>query len=507
MTTSYSAPLSTLLQDITPIQNYLDRVVTGITQDSRSVQAGDLFCARRGLQSDGTKFIAEAIAKGAAAVLVEADDDLTDLLSVTEARPSIPIVGIKNLAQYLGIIAGRFYGNPSQHLKVIGITGTNGKTSCTYFLAQALQVGGELCGLIGTLGSGYYDQLQPGSLTTPDVITVHRLIAEFRAAGAKYVAMEVSSHSLVQGRITGVNFYLGAFTNLTRDHLDYHGDIDHYAQAKRMMFSQPGLQYGVLNADDAYGQEWLRELNGHLPVMAYSLNARLEEKAHDLFSKIVVHHAQFDQNGITASIHTPWGDGVLHNPYLIGRFNLSNLLAVVSILGILGIPLESILQRLTQLRNVPGRMETFGGGGKPLIVVDFAHTPDALENVLEALKAYKQGKLWCVFGCGGDRDRGKRAIMGSIVERYADQLIITDDNPRHEDPKQIVSDILQGIQSPVHAVIEHDRRRAIAHAVSCAQPDDIILIAGKGHETYQLVGDEKEPFNDALEVQKLLALD
>lgn len=483
--------LSHLLQGIVTIDPTQDREITGLTQDSRQVKPGDLFFAVPGTKMDGRQFIHAAIKQGAAAVLAEVGSG--------EKR----VYEIPQLAQQIGPIASRFYGNPSQHLKVIGITGTNGKTSCSHFIAQALQLTGRPCGIIGTLGYGFPGHLQPTHLTTADAITLQRILAEFHSQGAKFVAMEVSSHSLPQGRVNGIHFDTAVFTNLTRDHLDYHGDMNHYAQAKRQLFTWPGLQHAILNADDPYGLQWSQELADALSTYVYSLNP-LKNTSHQT-QRIGIHHAEFATVGVTASIHTPWGDGVLHNPYLIGRFNLSNLLAVLAVLGIMGIPLKDNLAQLAQLRGVPGRMDVAGGTNKPLIVVDYAHTPDALEQVLLVLREHCQGKLWCVLGCGGNRDRGKRPLMGKVAQQYADYLVITDDNPRHEDPRQIVTEILQGLTDRRSVVVEHDRRRAIAHAINCAQAGDSVLIAGKGHETYQMIGDEKLPFNDMVEAQLLLA--
>lgn len=496
--------LSELLNGIVSIKSSLDCDITGLCQHSRQVKPGDLFFAYPGAQVDGRDFIADAIKKGAVAILVEEKS-----VGASGARPNVgasraPLqIEIANLASYLGPIASRFYGEPSKHLKVIGVTGTNGKTSCSQFIAACLQTDKHPAGVIGTIGYGLYGHLQQGPLTTPDALDLQKLFAEFHKQDIKHVAMEVSSHRLAQKRLNGTNFDIAVFTNLTRDHLDYHGDMESYAQAKRSLFALPGLKHAVLNADDLYGEKWLQELQGKLPVYAYSLE---QPKAHlSQIPHVYVGQTHFDTVGMTASVYTPWGDGVLHNPNLVGPFNLSNLLAVLTVLGITGMSLQQALDHIAQLKGVNGRMETFGGGKKPLVVVDYSHTPDALEQALKALRIHCQGKLWCVFGCGGDRDRGKRPLMGKIATAFADQVIITDDNPRREDPKQIVSDIMQGLLEPVNTVIEHDRRRAIAHAISCAQPGDAVLIAGKGHETYQIIGDEKFPFSDSMEVKLLLA--
>lgn len=492
--------LTDLLANIADVAIPENPKITGLTQDSRSVNPGDLFFAVSGTKQDGKQFIDDAIQNGAAAILI---DDAMVGKGAQRRDHQIPIIAIPNLTAKIGHMAARFYHNPSHHMQVIGITGTNGKTSCSHFLAEALEMSGQICGIIGTVGYGLYKKLQPAELTTPDAITIQRLLAEFKQAGARYVVMEVSSHSLVQHRVAGVEFSIGVFTNLTREHLDYHGDMESYAQAKRQLFATPGLRYAVLNADDPYGEIWQQELANSLTVNTYTLQQ--SKNAHGQLAQVYVHHAQFNNAGITASVHTPWGEGVLHNSQLIGQCYLSNLLAVLTVLGILGIPLQTILADLARVHSVPGRMEKFSNGKKPLVVVDYSHSPDSLEQALRTLRECCRGQLWCVFGCGGDRDSGKRPMMGKIAERYADKLVVTDDNPRNEDRRQIVLDILQGLQNPTAAVVEHDRRRAIAHAISCAAVEDIVLIAGKGHETYQIVGTEKLPFSDRLEVQMLLA--
>jgi len=492
--------LSELLNGIISIESSLDCEITGLCQDSRQVKPGDLFFAYPGTQVDGRNFIEDALKKGAVAVLIE-EKSLPPLRG-KDRMGGNKLVFISNLAYYLGPIASRFYGEPSKHLKVVGVTGTNGKTSCSQFIAACLQTDKYPTGVIGTIGYGLYGHLQQGPLTTPDALDLQKLFVEFRQQEAKYVAMEVSSHRLAQKRLNGTTFDVAVFTNLTRDHLDYHGDMQSYAQAKRSLFDLP-VQNAVLNADDLHGAKWLHELHGKLPIYAYSLEQPKPQLSHIPY--IYVGQTRFDTVGMTASVYTPWGDGVLHNPNLVGPFNLSNLLAVLSVLGITGMSLQQALDRIAQLKGVHGRMETFGGGERPLVVVDYSHTPDALEQALKALRIHCQGKLWCVFGCGGDRDRGKRPLMGKVATEFADQVIITDDNPRREDPKQIVSDIMQGLLDPINAVIEHDRRRAIAHAISCAQAGDAVLIAGKGHETYQIIGDEKFPFSDSMEVKLLLA--
>jgi UDP-N-acetylmuramoyl-L-alanyl-D-glutamate--2,6-diaminopimelate ligase len=502
--------LSLLLKDLIAVPADDDGEITGLALDSRLVKPGDLFFAYPGTQVDGRDFIEDAVSKGAVAIVAEAVgasgarpvENLNTRATAGRPYKNISVFSISNLTSQIGIIAARFYGNPSQPMQVIGITGTNGKTSCCHFIAQALHMNGEACGVIGTVGNGLYQNghqhLQAAELTTPDAITLQTQFAEWRQQQVKFVAMEAASHGLVQGRLNGTQLAIAVFTNLTRDHLDYHGDMESYAQAKRLLFTQPGLRYAVLNVDDEYGRKWAEELKEKLMVFKYSLIADRTEQT------ISVHHAQFDAIGFTASIHTPWGEGVLHNPFLIGRFNLSNLLAALTVLGILGMPLEIILARLAEVQPVAGRMQTVGGDNKPLAIIDYSHTPDSLEKALQILREQCKGKLWCVFGCGGDRDRGKRPLMGKIAEQYADCVVITDDNPRHENAREIVAEILTGLMDPAGAIIEHDRRRAIEHALNCAQSDDIVLIAGKGHETYQIIGDQKNIFSDVLEAQLVL---
>jgi UDP-N-acetylmuramoyl-L-alanyl-D-glutamate--2,6-diaminopimelate ligase len=495
--------LSVLLKDYLTISPDDDRDIAGLALDSRAVKPGDLFFAYPGTHSDGRDYIQSARAKGAIAVVVEADNFIAE-----NNFPDLAIFKIPQLALEVGHIAARFYDYPSRHMQVIGITGTNGKTSCCHFIAQALQKNGIACGVMGTIGNGVYDakgyRAHPANLTTPDAISVQALLAAWRAQGVKIAALEAASHGLAQGRLQGVEFMLGVFTNLTRDHLDYHGDMASYAKAKRRLFACPNLRYAVFNSDDATGRQWARELTATHSVFVYSLQLpTLINKAH-AGKSTCVQQAQFDTVGITAAVHTPWGEGVLGNSHLIGRFNLSNQLAVLTVLGILKIPLPAILAGLAQVGNVPGRMQVVRVADKPLAVIDYAHTPDALEQALRVLREHCRGQLWCVLGCGGERDRGKRPLMGKIAEQYADRVVVTDDNPRHENPRQIVAEILQGMVEPERAVVEHDRRRAIAHAVNGAQGDDVILIAGKGHETYQIMGAEKLAFSDVSAAQLLL---
>lgn len=474
--------------------------VTGLCLDSRRVQAGDVFCALPGTRTDGRRYIEAAIGAGAAAVIYDAAQPLS--------QGAVPCLPVSDLKHRLGLIAERFYAAPSQQLFVIGVTGTNGKTSCSHFIAQALHSAAEPAALIGTLGNGFVDRLEAASHTTPDAITLHALLRRLADAGARSVAMEVSSHGLEQGRVSGVGFDLAVFTNLSHEHLDYHGDMANYGRAKARLFHMPDLRYAVINADDRFAQNLLTDLPETLETLVYSL----ADACHG-DNAVCGEILSQGRDGLLLAVHTPWGAGRLHSG-LLGRFNASNLLAVLSTLLLKGMGLETALKKLSQLRTVPGRMERFGGEhDQPLVVVDYAHTPDALEQVLITLREHCAARLWCVFGCGGERDRAKRPLMGGIAARHADHIILTDDNPRHEDGAAIIAEIASGIDSCIdsgidagHVLVLRDRARAIRHAVSQAAANDVVLVAGKGHEDYQDVGDDRRPFSDADQVRQALGL-
>ena len=485
--------LSELLHGLVHVGAADDRVVSGLGLDSRALQAGDLFFAVPGVKSHGRSYAEQAVSRGAVAVVHEAGDD--------EPLPglSVPVFGIKDLRQHIGFIADRFYGSPSRELFVIGITGTNGKTTCTQLLARILDKPSARCALIGTLGSGFPDALESAEHTTPDAVTVHRLLAGFLEAGAACVCMEVSSHALVQHRVAGVAFDVAVFTNLSRDHLDYHGDMAAYASAKSLLFAVESLCYVVINRDDEFGRELLAAIDargkagdGAPKALSYGVDGG------DVRALAV----RALRDGLFLDAATPQGEVHFHSR-LFGRFNASNLLAVLAAWLACGRDLDEAVQHLSRVRPVAGRMECFGGGqGLPLVVVDYAHTPDALEKALAALREHTGGRLWCVFGCGGDRDRGKRPLMGRIAESLADRVIVTDDNPRHESPDQIVEEIVAGMR--VRPKIIRDRIEAIRIALSEAGHDDTVLVAGKGHEQYQQVGDERLPYSDRRTVSELL---
>lgn len=493
-------PLHMLLNSLVEPDACDDRIISGISLDSRTVLPGFLFVGYTGEKTDGRQYIHEAIDRGAVAVVCEGESPGAQ----REMRGdlSIPIVTIPDLKNKLGLIAAQFYEHPSRAMKVIGITGTNGKTSCSQFIASLLESAGQRCGIIGTVGNGLFGQLQESSLTTPDAMTLQQTLADFYLAGAKAVSMEVSSHALDQGRIIGTTLTTAVLTNLTRDHLDYHGDMTHYAHAKQRLFAMPDLRCAIINLDDSFGWYLLEQIPSSLSVIGYSttkINAAIRRKipivnAYDLCVL---------ENGMCAQIETPWGGGELSTT-LLGRFNLSNLLAVIAVLGEWGIPISDLLSHIPKLKGVPGRMEVLGGGKQPWVIVDYAHTPDALKHVLQALREHCRGSICCVFGCGGDRDRGKRPLMAEVVEQYADRMIITDDNPRNENPVAIVADIVRGLSSTAAFVIEHNRHHAISDAIQRARVGDIVLIAGKGHETYQQIGADKFSFSDKLVAQSIL---
>lgn len=485
--------LSELLKEflIYPLEKPID--VHGLALDSRLVKKGDLFFASPGTQVDGRQFIDAAIQQGAVAVLSEGTNGI-------EYRQHVPIISLPNLAHKVGLIAAKFYHDPSYKMQIVGITGTNGKTSCSHFIAQALHELHSSCGVIGTLGNGIYGRIKSGSLTTPDPISLQKTLAEYVYEGAKYTAMEVSSHSIEQGRVSGIDFAISIFTNLTRDHLDYHGTMENYGNAKKKLFESSATHLSVINADDAFGIKIISELHREKQIYAFGINAR-EFPANVPF--IHAEELQLNLNGIRAHIHSPWGHGELHAK-LIGKFNVSNLLAVFTTLCLLDIPFEKVLYLISKLKSVDGRMQTLGGNQKPLVVVDYAHTPDALEKVLQALRYHCEGKLYCVFGCGGDRDRGKRPIMAKIAEQFSDQVIVTDDNPRTENPEQIFKDIMTGFVHPEKVIAQHDRAKTIHDVIHQAKAGDCILIAGKGAETYQIIGTDKLPFLDSEQVELAL---
>ncbi|WP_020560358.1 UDP-N-acetylmuramoyl-L-alanyl-D-glutamate--2,6-diaminopimelate ligase [Thiofilum flexile] len=485
--------LTTLLSDwVTDIPNL---TITGLAVDTRHVQPGMAFVALQGGQHHGIEFAGAAIKAGAVAILAEPLEHLV-LPSL-----SVPIVVVPQLRERLGDIAKAFYDVPSEHLFMVGVTGTDGKTSTTHFIAEALQILGIKAAVLGTLGSGLPGQLAKATHTTPDAASVHNGLAQLKEQGFQAVAMEVSSHALDQGRVNGVKFDVAVLTNLTRDHLDYHGSVQAYAEAKRKLFQWPTLKHIVVNLDDSFGDDLLEQAEEQgLAVLGYGIGEPDEYPE----NTIVAFDPVFNHQGIRAQVITPYGEGELYAPVL-GQFNLHNLLAALGVLLVKGVSLEDALAAMAQVQVVPGRMERVADQGTGiLVVVDYAHTPGALGQVLKAARTHTQKKLICVFGCGGDRDRGKRPLMAHAAATLADQVIVTDDNPRTESPTQVFDDIRAGFATDQQALFEHDRAQAIRQAIQMAQIGDIVLIAGKGHETTQTFNNKVIDFDDRIQATQAL---
>jgi len=533
--------------------------VTRLVTDSRSVQRGDTFVAYPGEKSDGREFIAPAIAQGANAVIYE------KILSghpgeaqhfVWNDAWQVPNLAVADLRHRAGWLADAVYGAPSEKLWVVGITGTNGKTSTSHWIAHALSEAGTRCAVIGTLGNGFADALQASANTTPDAISVHGLLADYLRDGAQAVAMEVSSHALSQGRVNAVRFDVAMLTNLSRDHLDYHGDMQSYAAAKRKLFDWQQLGFVVLNLDDAYGAELAEQLRdadapspqssggtashstkpsendgqvagypasgesearGAKPgerekqysnpeVIGYGLSDEALQLAERLGMRMVYGNLlEMSGQGLKLAVHSSWGAAQLDSA-LVGRFNAANLLGALAVLLVSGVALSDAVRSLGGVQPVAGRMQRLGNAQQPTVVVDYAHTPDALEKVLQALRevsAAAGGKVLCVFGCGGERDRGKRAMMGTVAEKYSDFCIVTSDNPRGENPREIIAEIVAGMSGENHEIVV-DRATAIQSAIRFARQSDTVLIAGKGHEDYQEINGVKHPFNDVSAAQQAL---
>lgn len=466
--------------------------VSALALDSRAVAPGTLFIALKGHTRDARDFIPDVIRAGAVAVLAEQDA----AWPVETRVDGVPVIPVPQLAQQVGVVAARFQGEPSAALDVVAVTGTNGKTSIANLAAGALERLGRRSGVLGTLGNGFYGELAASSHTTLDACQLQAMLARFVAGGARAVCLEASSHGLVQGRLNGTAIDVAVFTNLTRDHLDYHGTMDEYAAAKELLFRWPGLRAAVVNADDPAGDRFAGAVAAGVRVLRYSQRA---DSGADLRALAIAPTL----SGLSLRLATPLGECALEVP-LLGRFNVSNLLAVAGALLALGVSRDELVVALQGARPVPGRMESFAGN-HPTVVVDYAHTPDALEKVLSSLREHAEGELVCVFGCGGDRDTGKRPQMGAIAARLADRVVVTSDNPRSEAPGAIIDAILAGSGQGPTIRVESDRRAAIRSAIADARPRDIVLVAGKGHEDYQEVAGVRHPFSDVDEVRLALA--
>lgn len=481
---SYSMTLNQALQ-LLGTSSEIDLEISSLSTDSRKVRSGGLFIAYPGDANDGREYLDQAQASGAIAILYEADDfKLPKSVSI----PAFPVHGLQAM---VGYIAHEFYAQPSSELQVFGVTGTNGKTTCCYLLTQALTQLGMQAAMIGTIGTGLLDKLNSSANTTPDPIAVHRMLADFRDQGITQVCMEVSSHGLQQGRVNGVQFFCTMFTNLSHDHLDYHGDMASYAAVKRKLFTDFHSELVVSNAADPVGAGLVDIADAEF-IVTYGAGGDVYadeiELAQDGISMLI------EGNGVEFNLSTP----------LVGKVNIPNIELLVALLLALSTSVDDIQGILGQLQPAPGRMELFTAIAKPQVIIDYAHTPDALEKALLSIKEHCEGELWCVFGCGGDRDQHKRPVMGAAAEKHADHLIVTNDNPRSELGEEIAAEILVGVKGEAYVVL--DRRAAIEHAVKHAKPLDWVLIAGKGHETTQQIGAEYFPFSDRERVSEALGI-
>jgi UDP-N-acetylmuramoyl-L-alanyl-D-glutamate--2,6-diaminopimelate ligase len=511
-----------------------DLEVQDLCLDSRHARPGSLFLALAGHQTHGLEFAADAVRRGAQVVLWESADGIAQQPALPAgvvdiavsalpagvdgiAVPALPAgvlgIAVPALRRHVGALADRFFGMPSARLRLWGVTGTNGKTTCAFLLAQCLQRLGATAAYIGTIGIGRLGPLTrsgpagagaalgPATHTTPDVVSLHRTLAGFVAEGVTDVAIEVSSHALDQGRLDAVRMHAAAFTNLTRDHLDYHGSMQAYGAAKARLFDRAGLALAVINVGDEFGLALAERLGGKLPLTAVWVGAAADYPAP---GRLYAAGVRPDARGIGLALAGSFGALGLRVP-LVGRFNAENAVVVLGCLAAGGVPLQAAADALAGCTAAPGRMELIAAAdpARPLTVVDYAHTPDALAKALAALREHCSGALWCVFGCGGERDQGKRALMGEIADRLADRIIVTDDNPRSEDPGVITSAIVSAIKRRPFEVI-HDRAAAIAAAVTAAAAGDAVLIAGKGHEDYQIYGATRRRFSDRDEARRLL---
>ncbi len=477
--------LSVLLDGIAAVDRSQDALIRELCLDSRKVRRGSLFFAIPGLDADGRAYIENAIQAGARAVVYEADGWRV------KRRTDVPQIGVPDLNRRISAIADVFFNQPSRKLHVVGITGTNGKSSCALLTAQALETLGHRCGIVGTLGFGFPDNLEPCSLTTPDSISLQRHIARLESEGAQYLCLEVSSHSLDQSRADGVRFGTVVFTNLSRDHLDYHGTMERYRAAKARLFKETPASHAVLNVDDEFGRSLLGRTQA-LQEISFGQGR----------ADVQLLKCATDDRGLTVSIDLK-GERIEVRSALLGRFNGMNLTAAAAMLHSLGIPSHLIESALHSVMPISGRLERVCvEPDQPAVYIDFAHTPEGLRQALSSVREITDGELWCVFGCGGDRDKEKRPLMGMMAERFADRIIVTDDNPRSEPAAAIASDIVSGMQ--LRPLVEHDRRMAIRLAIAESQPGDSILIAGKGHETEQIIAGRHYPFSDRQVAEEFL---
>lgn len=472
----------------------LPRDLKDLKVDSRDVVQGDVFVAYRGIKQDGRMYIDSAIKNGAQLVIAEKSEEWPIHCQIE----SVPVLVVENLPRRLSQIAGNFYRHPSRELKVLGVTGTNGKTSVTQMYMQLLNSLSKNCAVIGTLGSGVNGELVESLNTTPSAIVIQNQLAQFLEKNVEFVGMEVSSHGLDQYRVKAIKFDIAVFTNLSRDHLDYHGSMEAYTKAKMQLFDRHMLRHAVLNFDDAVIKQLISRLQATNAVSLTSYSC--SDESADIYAK----HCSWHSNGVDFILSTPYGEIDMSSP-LIGSFNLSNLLAAIASVISQGFHLDDIARAVTSLQQIPGRMQRVNVASDIQVVVDYAHTPDALQKTLQACDSHRSGRLICVFGCGGNRDRGKRPLMGQVAEDFADVVYVTSDNPRSENPEMIVNDISVGMKTKTPLMIV-DREEAIKQSIEDAEPNDIVVIAGKGHEQFIEVADNKIPFSDYATAEKYLLL-
>lgn len=489
--------------------------VDGLTLDSREVSTRLAFVAVKGYERDGRDFIPQAISLGARVILAQTDDSQAH--GQLEMRDHSVIISLYQLPTMLSALAAAFYDYPALKMTTVAVTGTNGKTSTVQMLTQLKDALGTRSASIGTLGSSIFEgdntqwKSTPAANTTPDAIRLQYVLAEFVQSEVRHTAFEASSHALVQGRLSQVKTDIAVFTNLTRDHLDYHGNMEEYGKAKRLLLAQPGLTAVVLNVNDSESEKWVSDINGHansteilriwtgFKPSPEVISAHKQPQDRHCFATNVSYHS----SGIRFDLVSSWGRAPVEFA-LLGSFNVSNVLSAIACLLVQGEPFEDVVRAVnTTVSPVPGRMEVFPVKGGASMVVDYAHTPDALEHVIESAKSHTVGKVWCIFGCGGDRDKGKRALMGAVAEKHADVVVITTDNSRSESPELIANDIKAGFQCANKAIEEADRELAIRYCLARAGKDDIIVVAGKGHENYQIIGTQQTDYNERTVVARL----
>ena len=483
-------------------KSYIPVILGDLVNDTRKIKTGDVFCAVIGNQQNGNDYIAQAVSSGSALIISECKNadqhgNVTYLLTKDSAR-KIPQISFYQLNRQLFAFAEAYYQSPQQNMTMIGITGTNGKTSTSQIISKLLASCKERTAVIGTNGAGQIDALQPLENTTPAATQLHQLMAEFWSDNCKNIAMEISSHALEQRRVTADLLDIAVYTNLSRDHLDYHETMEKYAAAKYKIFSQKSAQIAVVNGDDAQAKNWLAQWSNKQPVVVYGQSAIISEYA----AYAQASDIKTDASGAKFTLNTHLGQQRIESP-LIGDFNIENLLAAIAVLISKNISLSDIALAVESLTPIIGRMETFIASNKATAIVDYAHTPDALESALQACRHHCVGELWVVFGCGGDRDKGKRPLMAKAAENFADHLVFTIDNPRTEKAEDIVEDMLKGCVNPEKVIVLLDRELAIIATLAKAKADDMILLAGKGHEDYIIVGNEKINYNEREFVQQI----